>query len=225
MLTKTYDLDLTPGGEMLEIPLNQYDSNFSLVFNLYSSDGELTLEDGTTASISGRKSDGNSYTADAAISGSTVTVSGDAQMTAVSGRQIFELTIAKEGKELSTANFILIVEPAARSRENNASVCIRRGTTPVLTLKVEDVDLTTLTRLILTIRQGITVLNKEKDDTSLTVAAHTVAAHLTQAETLSFRAGSSIGVQIRGLTEAGEAFATNVAEIPVGDVLNEEILS
>lgn len=79
MLIKTYDLDLTPGGETLKIPLNQYDSNFSLVFNLYSSDGELTLEDGATASISGRKTDGNIYTADAAISGYTVTVSGDAQ--------------------------------------------------------------------------------------------------------------------------------------------------
>ena len=47
MLTTTYDLNLSPGGVPLIIPISQYDAaSRILVFNLYSSDGIVSLASG-----------------------------------------------------------------------------------------------------------------------------------------------------------------------------------
>ena len=44
MLTTTYDLDLSPGGVPLIIPISQYDAaSRILVFNLFSNEGILSL--------------------------------------------------------------------------------------------------------------------------------------------------------------------------------------
>lgn len=123
MITKTYQLDMHAGGAPVIVHLSQYDSDFSLVFNLYSSSGAFTIESGTTAAIRGTKKDGMGYSVNATldISNKKVTVTGDQQMTAVAGRNIFELTLTKNGKELNTANFILDVERAALDKDTLAS--------------------------------------------------------------------------------------------------------
>lgn len=115
MITKTYNLDMHPGGVPLVIHLSQYDKDFSLVFNLYSSVGTFTVESSTTATIRGTKASGTGYSVDATldVSNQKVTVTGDQQMTAAAGKNIFELTLTKSGKELNTANFIIEVERAA----------------------------------------------------------------------------------------------------------------
>ena len=59
MITKTYQLDMHSGGVPVVVHLSQYDSDFSLVFNLYSSSGTFTVESGTTAAIRGTKKDAN----------------------------------------------------------------------------------------------------------------------------------------------------------------------
>lgn len=111
----TNNLDMHSGGVPLIVHLGQYDSDFSLVFNLYSSVGALTIESGTTAEIRGTKSDGFGYSADATIDivNKKVTVAGSNQMTAAARQNIFELVILKNNKVLSSANFILDVEHAA----------------------------------------------------------------------------------------------------------------
>ena len=123
MITKTYQLDMHSGGVPVVVHLSQYDSDFSLVFNLYSSSGTFTIESGTTAAIRGTKKDGMGYSVNAAldISNKKVTVAGDQQMTAVAGKQTFELTLTKNNKELNTANFILDVERAALDKDTLAS--------------------------------------------------------------------------------------------------------
>ena len=123
MLTLTNRIDMRPGAVPLIIHLGQYDSDFSLVFELYSSDGTFAIESGTTAMIRGTKTDGNAYDADAAIdiSAKTVTVAGSEQMTAAKGRNVYELVLTKSGKVLSTANFILDVERAAMDADTIAS--------------------------------------------------------------------------------------------------------
>lgn len=123
MLTLTNRIDMRPGAVPLVIHLGQYDSNFSLVFELYSSAGNFTVESGTTAMIRGTKTDGNAYDADATIdvSAKTVTVAGSEQMTAAKGRNVYELVLTKSGKVLSTANFILDVERAAMDADTIAS--------------------------------------------------------------------------------------------------------
>lgn len=118
MITHTFDLDMVPGGMPVVAHLSQYDDDFSLVFNLYAGKGAFTVQSGTTAEIRGTKKDGTGYSATATIdiSNSKVTVVGDQQMTAMKGRNIFELTLKHSSKELNTANFILDIEPAALDR-------------------------------------------------------------------------------------------------------------
>lgn len=113
MLTIPRDLNVYSSGMPPIISLSQYDSDFQLVFNLYTSEGTLNIPSGTTAQIQGTKRDGNGYSASATISGNTVTVTGHNQMTACAGANIYEISLTNSGKVLNTINFILAVEPAA----------------------------------------------------------------------------------------------------------------
>ena len=122
-ITKTNRLNMTGGGVPVIVRLSQYDDDFTLIFELYSTDGTFTIPSGTTAEVIGTKSDGKGFSASATldITNKKVTVTGDQQMTAVSGKSIFELTLWKSNKELNTANFILDVEPAALDRNTIVS--------------------------------------------------------------------------------------------------------
>lgn len=113
MITYEYDLNMSSGWIPLEFNLKQYDSDFTLIFNLFSNKGTLNVSSGTTVKIRGTKPDGRGFSASATISGSVVTVTGDQQMTAVAGRVRFELTLTKNNKELNSATFIVNVERAA----------------------------------------------------------------------------------------------------------------
>lgn len=118
MIRYEYDLDVTPGGVPVCVNLSQYDQDFELRFRLYSREGYLDIKSGTTVSIRGTKKDNRGYSAVAVIDGTVVTVAGNVQMTAVAGRQDFELTLlSSEGKELNTANFFLCVERAAMDKD------------------------------------------------------------------------------------------------------------
>lgn len=116
-------LNMTPGGVPPVIHVSQYDSDFSIVFSLYNTDGVFTVENGTTAEVRGTKRDGKGFSANASIniSAKTVTVTGDQQMTAICGDNVFELMLKKNSKELNTANFILSVESAALDRNTIVS--------------------------------------------------------------------------------------------------------
>lgn len=113
MITYDFDLDMVPGGHKGRFWLNQNDSNFTLVFRLFARKGEFAVQSGTTAQVQGTKADGTTYSASAAIDGTTVTVAGDAAMTSAPGRGVFELVLTHSGKKLSSSNFIIHVEPAA----------------------------------------------------------------------------------------------------------------
>lgn len=123
MITQRYFLDIVHGNVPVIVPVSQYDSDFTLVFSLYASTGEFTLEKDTTATIRGTKGDGNGYSVDATIdiASAEVTVEGDEQLTAIAGKQLFELTLWKGQKHLSTANFILNVEKAPLDRDTVSS--------------------------------------------------------------------------------------------------------
>lgn len=125
-LTYQTRLSITPGNYPVVITLNQYDSDFTLIFDLYTSSGTLTIETGTTAAVRGTKPDGNGYSASATISNNSVTVTGDAQMTAIAGDSIFEIVLSKDGAELSSANFILHVERAALDKDTITSQSVIR---------------------------------------------------------------------------------------------------
>lgn len=121
MLILTQRIDIIPNGRKKEFWLNQYDEDFIIRFELFSSEGTFSIPSGTTAAIRGTKPDGNGYSADAVIDGNTVTVEGDQQITVAAGKAVFELTLYKDGKELNSANFILHIERAPLDKDTPSS--------------------------------------------------------------------------------------------------------
>lgn len=115
MITHARKIDMYPASVPVVVHLSQYDDDFTLEFTMFSSVGEFTVETGTTAKIRGTKKDGKGYSANATINTTQkkVTVTGNQQMTAIAGRNVYELVLTRNNKVLSTANFILDVEPAA----------------------------------------------------------------------------------------------------------------
>jgi len=134
MIEYRYILDMVPGSIPVIVPISQYDNDFTIIFTLHASEGTFTVESGTTAAIKGSKTDGNGYSATAAlnISQKTVTITGNKQMTACYGKQIFELTLTKNNKELSTANFILDVEKAPLDKDTLPSESVIRELVDVM---------------------------------------------------------------------------------------------
>ena len=128
MIIHSFDLDMVPGGKKSEVYLNQYDSDFTLEVHLVSRQDSLTVQSGTTAAIRGTKPDGNGYSVAATVDAANdlVIVTGDQQMTAVAGRGVFELTLYYNDKELNTANFFLVVEPAALDKDSVSSESVVR---------------------------------------------------------------------------------------------------
>lgn len=119
MRSITKQLDMSPGAVSPVVHVSQYDSDFTIVFTLYCTDGSFTIESGTTAEVRGTKKSGTGYSAAATvdISAKTVTVAGHKQMTAVAGDNIYEITLYKGSKELNSINFILAVERAAMDQD------------------------------------------------------------------------------------------------------------
>ena len=122
MLKRTYELDMVPGGIPLSIHLSQYDSDVLLVFRLYASQGTLMIpESGVVAQIRGTKLDGNGISADCTLeivdSVPVVSVQVTKQMTAIAGKNTFEIVLKAIGAtteyDLPSANFYLEVERAA----------------------------------------------------------------------------------------------------------------
>ena len=99
-----------------------------------------------------------------------------------------------------------------------------QGTTPALTLNVEDADLTDKT-VFVTIRCGNYSLTKTGEDVAVSYADgnSTVVIRLTQRETLSMREVYAT-VQIRFVDENGNADATNKATFNVNSVLYNAVI-
>ena len=136
MITINTRLDMRHGAVPEVIHLSQYDSDFTLTFELYASDGSFTMQSGTTAAIRGTKTDGEPFSMDATVSGSTVTVTGThaqmQQLTAAAGRNIYELTLYKSGKELNTSNFIVLCERAAMDKDTMGGQSVIRELVSVI---------------------------------------------------------------------------------------------
>lgn len=106
-----YALDMTPGGVTPVVHVSKYAVDFQIIFTLFARGGTLTIPVGGSAMIRGTKTDGTAYSAACTLSGNTVTVSGDVQMTAAEGDNTFEIVLKTSGgSEVGSANFTLSVE-------------------------------------------------------------------------------------------------------------------
>ena len=116
MITQTHRLDVVPGGITTVVHVKQYQTDESLVFELFSRFGDFEIPaDYTECTVRGTKSDGNGYSAIATPdpSNNSVTVQLTEQMTAVAGRQPYEITITDSSGQMITTTFILDVHRAA----------------------------------------------------------------------------------------------------------------
>ena len=118
MTTQTYQLDITPFGPPVIIPVSQYDTGSRiLAFTLYNAQQPFTIPSGATAVLGGTKPDGHAFEYACAISGQTITCTITEQMTAAAGYTDCEITLSKDMERLATANFKLHVERSALDRD------------------------------------------------------------------------------------------------------------
>lgn len=103
-----------------------------------------------------------------------------------------------------------------------------RVTTPTHTFTLP-IETATCTEILVTYRQGKTIINKHYENGTLpagmTLDGNNVVIRLTQEETKRFDGEEMAFVQVRVLTTAEDAFASQVFSVFINDVLNEEILT
>jgi len=101
---------------------------------------------------------------------------------------------------------------------------IRRGTTPKQTFTFRDIsDVSSLGTILITYAQKGTILfEREKD--AMTIEDQTVWFKLTQEETLSLSLRAPVEIQVRAIASDGTSLASEVFEVPVARILNEEVL-
>lgn len=106
---------------------------------------------------------------------------------------------------------------------------MRRGTTPTLVIKVNE-DATAWPTVHIAFKQSkhdviVKTLTDLEDDPELDEDGHTVfRVPLSQNDTLAFRSGSAVEVQIRALDSDGNAVATTIGSIDVKRILEEGVL-
>lgn len=98
-----------------------------------------------------------------------------------------------------------------------------RGTTPKIKLRIEsEIDLRLCKQIWVTMRQWDKELTKTMQE--LAVEKNCILIDLSQNDTLALDPGK-VYVQVRGLTEAGSAFATGIASVKVERILKEGEIS
>ena len=106
-----------------------------------------------------------------------------------------------------------------------------RGITPTHTFTFNNLDPNTFKVLnIYYAQQGVELLSKNKEDCIFSTKetedgiVYLASVTLTQEETKIFKAKYTVKVQLRVLTEDNRALATPEYEVPVWDVINDEVL-
>ena len=97
-----------------------------------------------------------------------------------------------------------------------------QGTTPTHTFKMP-LDISNISKLRVSYAQnGQVVITKELSD--FTVESDTITTKLTQEDTLKFRGGVDVQIQIRVLTSGGDSIASNVMRVSCGTILDRTVL-
>lgn len=100
---------------------------------------------------------------------------------------------------------------------------MRRGTTPTFQITVTGLSDMEIDVLWLTLKQGTTEITKEKDD--IKIQGDVISAALTQEETLEFKAGAKVGIQLRALSTNNTAYASNIVYADVEKILKDGVIS
>ena len=101
---------------------------------------------------------------------------------------------------------------------------MRRGTTPIIKLKLTGITLETLKDVYVTFSQCGYELTKTGDEVETDIENGVIKVFLTEEDTLKFKPHSA-SVQIRATTQDGNAIASSIKQINIGDVLYEEAIT
>ena len=120
---RQFSLDMIPGGAQTAVACNQYESGDVWVFALYYDGGRYSIPEDAEVSITGTKPDGAAYKIAGTVVNNSVQIVVTDQITACAGRSIAEILVESEtdGTVLYSANFPLLVEPAAVQGEFSPS--------------------------------------------------------------------------------------------------------
>ena len=106
-----------------------------------------------------------------------------------------------------------------------------RGTTPTHTFTFGALNPAYLKVMnVYYAQQGVEVLSKSKEDFTFEEQeteegiVYSASVTLTQQDTLSFKPKNCVKIQLRALTADDRALATKEYEVPVNDVINDEVL-
>lgn len=228
MITIRTKIDMRHGAVPQVVHLSQYDSDFQLEFELYASDGSFNLESGTTVAIRGTKTDGEPFSMDATLSGSVVTVTGThdemQQLTAAAGRNVYELTLYHSGKELNTANFIVLCERAAMDKDTMGGQSVIRELVSVIdrtdeiiaAANLADQSCQTVTQLEASAQAASQ--NATQKASEAAQSASTAQTALSSAQEVIQQEKASAQAEIESTKQAAldavdEAYQDNIAEI------------
>lgn len=120
-------VSIIAGESPSPIRLGQYDSDVVIELEIYATEGILEIDTETAVSLKGTKPDGNGISVDGELTvnkdkrTSTVTYIATfeviPQMTAVAGESKYKLSLTKDGKELNTGSFTIVVDRAAMDKD------------------------------------------------------------------------------------------------------------
>lgn len=96
---------------------------------------------------------------------------------------------------------------------------MRRGTTPTLKIKIKGIDISRLTSMYITIKQGDREITKENEDISIEEDG-ILSVRLSQEDTLTFTKGH-VDIQLRAMTDNGVAIASGIQMAFMEQILKE----
>lgn len=100
---------------------------------------------------------------------------------------------------------------------------MRRGTTPTFQITVTGLSDIEIDVLWLTLKQGTTEITKDKNDVE--IQGDVISTTLTQEETLMFKEGAKVGIQLRALSTNNTAYASNIVYTDVEKILKDGVIS
>lgn len=100
---------------------------------------------------------------------------------------------------------------------------MRRGTTPTFQITVTGLSDIEIDVLWITLKQGTTEITKEKGDVE--IQGDVISTALTQEETLMFKEGTKVGIQLRALSTNNTAYASNIVYTDVEKILKDGVIS
>ena len=120
---QSQNLQIAPVGVRPIIHVSQFDVGRQFKFNLYDGETAYTMPGGTTAMLNGIKPDkhGFSYDDAVSVSGNVATITTTEQMTVVEGSVECEIRFVKDGDDIGTLNFTMIVEKSPINGDTDIS--------------------------------------------------------------------------------------------------------